>query len=350
MKILHTADLHLQEKNPETMKTLELILTLAKNQNVDLLTIAGDLFDSPQDAENLRTRIRRLFSNLDFPIIAIPGNHDERVFKGNLDFGTNFYALINKPVECYTLDIDKNVNIVGIPFTSRVSDELLTELAKNRKTDALNILLLHCTLDISFSKDDFGEREKEYFEIDKSTLKALNYDFILAGHFHTKFDRRELSSNCTFVYPGSPVSITWKEIGERAIALLDTSTRSLSSFILEGSFCRDILNVKVFPDEESNIFGKIEDWVNRIESENGEFKIIINGYGKMDEISFSERLEKIRVNIEIENNYINVTKILEHPLYQRFQEEIQQSDSKIERESLEQVVIQAMGDVIRRED
>lgn len=350
MKILHTADLHLQEKNPETIKTLELILDLAKNQNVDLLTIAGDLFDSPQDAENLRTRIRRLFSNLDFSIIVIPGNHDERVFKGNLDFGTNFRALINKPVESYSLDTDKNVNIVGVPFTSRISNELLIELAKNRKTDALNILLLHCTLDISFSKDDFGEQETEYLEIDKSTLKALNYDFILAGHFHTKFDRRELSSNCTFVYPGSPISITWKEIGERTVALLDTSTRNLGSIILEGSFYRDILTVDTFPNKESAVFGKIEEWTNRVTSENGEFIIRINGFGTMDEISFRKRLENIPKDIEIENNYTNVSKIVEHPLYQRFQEEIQQNESKIERESLERVVIQAMRDVIRRED
>lgn len=249
MKILHTADVHLNEKKPESLRTLKLILEFAKTQNIEIITIGGDLFDSPEDADALRTRVRHIFSNIDFPVIAIPGNHDEDVFQRNLDFGTKFYALTTKPAERYTLSSYPKINIVGVPFTAHVSEELLFSLNNLHKPESINILLLHCTLDISFSEGDFGENERVYFEIDKLTLSALGYDYILAGHFHTKFDLRELGASCKFVYPGSPVSLTWKELGERSVAILNTETKTLESHSLESSYFRDILSVENLNDK-----------------------------------------------------------------------------------------------------
>ena len=343
MKILHSADLHLQEKNPETMKTLELLLELAKTHKVDLLTIAGDMFDSPQDADNLRIKVRNLFNDLDFSVLVIPGNHDERAFRGNLDFGNCFHALTNTPVECFSSEIDPNVNIVGIPFIPQITDELLLSLEENWQEDVVNILLIHCTLDISFTKDDFGENEYRYLEIDKSILKALNYDYVLAGHFHSRFDRRELSSSCTFIYPGSPVSLTWKEVGEREVALLNTETQKLESLTLNGSFYRDILSVEVVPDKEEVIIEEIEAWINKLEVENGDFIVQIDGFGNMEEQTFSDNLELIKANICIENNYRNITEIISHPLYQLFQDELENTDLTVESELIEKAVIKAMG-------
>lgn len=343
MKILHTADLHLQEKKPETIKSLELILELAKTHEVDLLTISGDMFDSPQDADNLRIKIRNLFNDLDFSVLAIPGNHDERVFRGNLDFGNCFHALTNTPVECVSIKNYPNVNIVGVPFIPQITDELLVALKENRKKDLVNILLIHCTLDISFSKDDFGENESRYLEVDKSTLCALNYDFVLSGHFHSRFDIRELSSSCTFIYPGSPVSLTWKEIGERKVAILDTDTQRLESLTLNGSFYRDVLSVEVVPDKEEDVLEEIDEWIHKLELENGDFTVQINGFGNMDEKTFSDKIKSFRERVVIENNYKNITEIISHPLYLLFQEELQNTELSLERESIEKAVIKAMG-------
>ena len=54
---------------------------------MDLLTLAGDIFDTVEDADALRPVLRSKFSNLDFEIIAIPGNHDIDAYSGNLNFG-----------------------------------------------------------------------------------------------------------------------------------------------------------------------------------------------------------------------------------------------------------------------
>ncbi|MEM3885440.1 MAG: metallophosphoesterase [Nitrososphaerota archaeon] len=87
MRFLHSSDLHLSERKSETIYALAEILNLSKDLYVDVLTLSGDIFDSPEDAEVLRPRLRRMFSGNNFKIIAIPGNHDFDVYRANLDFG-----------------------------------------------------------------------------------------------------------------------------------------------------------------------------------------------------------------------------------------------------------------------
>ncbi|MHA1448420.1 MAG: metallophosphoesterase family protein [Candidatus Hodarchaeales archaeon] len=347
MKILHTADIHLSERNPETLRSLELIIELAKKIGVDLLTIGGDLFDTYKDAEALRIEVRKCFSGLDFPVIAIPGNHDNKVFKKSLDFGTSFQALTVEPVEIYA-STDENINIIGVPFVDRVSDGLLSSLKDNRRDGAVNILILHCTLDIAFSSDDFGdEKEREYFSIDKATLNSLGYDFILAGHFHSRFDKRRLGPNCVFVYPGSPLSLSWKETGKRGVALLDTESKTIKHLSLESSYYRDVLAVDVTISRELEAIQKINGWIKDIKEDNGEFIVKINGFGEIGEIDFREKLETTGKNIMIENEYRDVTRVIDHPLYQLFIEELEHSSTSINRDLLKNRIIQAMGVLFR---
>jgi len=77
MKIIHTSDLHLNSKNPERVKALEAIISLGKSEDVDLVLVAGDLFDSNQEADRSRPALRDLLSSLPFKVLAIPGNHLE---------------------------------------------------------------------------------------------------------------------------------------------------------------------------------------------------------------------------------------------------------------------------------
>lgn len=86
MKILHTADWHLGKKLDrfsrleEQTNVLEEIIQIADKQNVDLVLIAGDLFDSfnpsIEATELFYKTIKRLTNNGKRPVIAIAGNHD----------------------------------------------------------------------------------------------------------------------------------------------------------------------------------------------------------------------------------------------------------------------------------
>ncbi|RLC75527.1 MAG: DNA repair exonuclease, partial [Chloroflexi bacterium] len=54
MRIVHTSDLHLGGKNPKSIDALKAVLRVAESQEAELLTLGGDIFDSPADANTLR--------------------------------------------------------------------------------------------------------------------------------------------------------------------------------------------------------------------------------------------------------------------------------------------------------
>lgn len=86
MKILHTADWHLGKRLDRFSRLEEQVLVLneiaeiADRENVDLVLIAGDLFDnfnpSVEAAELFYKTLKRLSLNGKRPVIAISGNHD----------------------------------------------------------------------------------------------------------------------------------------------------------------------------------------------------------------------------------------------------------------------------------
>lgn len=86
MKILHTADWHLGKKLDnfsrigEQIEVLEEIIEIADAQQVDLILIAGDLFDnfnpSTEAVELFYKTLKRLTNNAQRPVVAISGNHD----------------------------------------------------------------------------------------------------------------------------------------------------------------------------------------------------------------------------------------------------------------------------------
>ena len=86
MKILHTADWHLGKRLDrfsrleEQILVMDEIVQIADEQNVDLVLIAGDLFDnfnpSVEAIELFYKTLKRLSLNGKRPVIAISGNHD----------------------------------------------------------------------------------------------------------------------------------------------------------------------------------------------------------------------------------------------------------------------------------
>ncbi len=86
MKILHTADWHLGKRLDrfsrleEQILVLEEIVQIADEQKVDMVLVAGDLFDnfnpSVEATELFYKTLKRLSCNGKRPVIVIAGNHD----------------------------------------------------------------------------------------------------------------------------------------------------------------------------------------------------------------------------------------------------------------------------------
>lgn len=90
MKILHTADWHLGKRLDrfsrleEQILVMNEIIQIADEQKVDLILVAGDLFDnfnpSVEAVELFYKTLKRLSLNGKRPVIAISGNHDSPNF------------------------------------------------------------------------------------------------------------------------------------------------------------------------------------------------------------------------------------------------------------------------------
>jgi exonuclease SbcD len=87
MRILHTADWHLGkllkgiDRTPEVAKALEELLEIVRKERVDLVVVAGDLFDRPQvsvEAEEAAWHFFLGLHELGVPALVIAGNHDSR--------------------------------------------------------------------------------------------------------------------------------------------------------------------------------------------------------------------------------------------------------------------------------
>ena len=86
MKILHTADWHLGKRLDhfsrieEQKLVMQDIVDIADSQNVDIVIVAGDLFDtinpSTDAVELFYKTLKQLSKNGNRPVLAIAGNHD----------------------------------------------------------------------------------------------------------------------------------------------------------------------------------------------------------------------------------------------------------------------------------
>jgi exonuclease SbcD len=225
MKILHTADIHLTAYGDERWQALQGLIALGQEEGIAIFVVSGDLFDHGVNAEELRPALRALFSGTGFKICLIPGNHDRDAYAAGMYFGedTVILADIQKPF------VHNEVTIWGIPFAPTSRETFLHQLhgLAPRLTPATkHIVLYHGELlDAFFARSDFGEEgDERYMPARLSYFDGLPVDYVLAGHFHKRFDVRRLKQGGYFVYPGSPVSITKKETGQRRINLFELGT------------------------------------------------------------------------------------------------------------------------------
>lgn len=355
--ILHTADIHLQEQADERWQALEIILQTATQLKVDAVTIGGDLFDQNINAQNLRDKLRSLFSQQKFKIIILPGNHDLYSFESGLYFGDNVTILndINQQVQ-----LDEKTNISGIPFEPLTAGELFQKIQIiNDRLDPnqTNILLFHGELtDIFFSSADFGdEGKKRYLPLKLNLLQDTNFDYILAGHFHTKFHLKRLPNQRMkqggfFVYPGSPVSITSKEIGIRKVALVKPS-QTPQEITLKTSHYQP-LNLQLTPADDTNTLKSFEDKLKNLES-NAIGLCQVRGFFDQTKLKLTEEELKAKLNNllskynarmkEEDFSAKDIGSILNSGLYQAFNQELEKTKlNKNQQQALTEKLIKAL--------
>lgn len=351
MKILHTADIHLTDYGNERWKTLQKLIEIGKKERIDIFVVCGDLFDREFNAEMLRPKIREIFSNNGFKIILLPGNHDSESYKSGMYFGDDVTILnnLNEPFE------HKNLNIWGLPFEHIEGEEILYKLyslesALNK--EKRNILLYHGELlDAFFLRKDFGdEGERRYMPVKLSYFKDFAIDYVLAGHFHSKFDMWEFESGKYFVYSGSPISITKAEVGQRKANLFEVG-KPPKEHPLDTPHFEEVV-IKFDPFVEKNPLEMVKDQVQMIHPK-ARIILRIKGYVncqniKMDEPELVRQIRDICKGKPVEEyfEFSDIHIMLEDDLFRGFMKKLEQSDYDEEKKKhLCDIAIKAMMEV-----
>ena len=75
IRILHTSDIHIAGDDP-SMEGLRAVVAKALELDVDIVLVAGDLFDSSRVGDEAVALTLSELKRFGRPVVVIPGNHD----------------------------------------------------------------------------------------------------------------------------------------------------------------------------------------------------------------------------------------------------------------------------------
>lgn len=227
-RFIHTADLHLdsplrglssrqgtpvEELRGASRKALDRLIDLAVSERVDLVVIAGDIYDQDWKDYNTGLFFRSRMAKLQaagIPVYMISGNHDAAsIISRKLTLPANVQSFSSRSAETFVLD-SLPVAIHGMSFPNRAVEENLIPRYPAPIAGKFNIGLLHTSLAGAPGHDTYAPCSVE-------DLVAKGYDYWALGHVHQPAVVRKAP---WVVFPGNIQGRHVKESGARGCFLV----------------------------------------------------------------------------------------------------------------------------------
>jgi DNA repair exonuclease SbcCD nuclease subunit len=227
-RILHFADLHLDSsyagvgmavseasrRREELRASLRRIVDLALEQEVDALTVGGDLYEHDRVTLDTGRFIASQFGRLaPRPVLIAPGNHDRYVpdsMYRRMDWPDNVH--IFGSMEWGSAPIAGGVTVWGVGHNSpAVRENLLRDLRLERSPST--VALLHAS-----DASSVPEEKAAHCPFEARDAESCGAGFILLGHYHRMRVWPSGSPRCG--YPGSPEPLGFDEEGPHYVLLL----------------------------------------------------------------------------------------------------------------------------------
>lgn len=238
MKFIHAADLHidspmrgldsydgapLAQLRAATRKALISLVDLALNEKVDIVLLAGDIFDRElgdfRAALFFREQMIRL-AGAGILVFIIKGNHDaEGQISKRLPDVKGVHVFSSRSAEVIDLP-ELGVAVHGRSFPERMVSEDLIPSYQEPVANRFNIGLLHTSLTGRVGHDPYAPTGVE-------TLTAKNYDYFALGHIHTREVVRE--ANPRIVFSGNLQGRHVGETGSKGCELVVVKGNSVIS-------------------------------------------------------------------------------------------------------------------------
>jgi len=276
-RFIHTADIHLDSplkslamRNEAlaevvanaTRQVFVRIVDLCLTEQVHALLIAGDLYDGKQTsmktARFLVAQLRRL-DDANISVFIIRGNHDaESKITRELTFPDCVHVFsgkansfpISPPIDADVSPFERPVIIHGVSFKKPHAPESLLPLYKQHDPNALNIGMMHTSLDGASGHD-------LYAPCALNDLINHGFDYWALGHIHKRKVYEE--ETCTVVMPGIPQGRDIGESGEKSVTLVSIDDNGLLETEEHRLALAQFEQIEVALDD-------VEQWSNVIDS------------------------------------------------------------------------------------
>lgn len=225
IKILHCADLHFDTsfselphslaeiKKEELKETFSNIIDFGKKEKVNLIFIAGDLFDNLRVTKSTLDFIRRKLEEIkDIRVFIAAGNHDPFNKK-------SFYELIEWPENVHIfnniferVEIEQFGTVIyGASFhASYIKESMLRSFESEQEhKNLIKLMVLHGEVASS-------EGGNEYNPITIDDIEKCGVDYLALGHRHF-FSGIKRAGNTYYAYSGCPEGRGFDETGDKGI-------------------------------------------------------------------------------------------------------------------------------------
>jgi DNA repair protein SbcD/Mre11 len=301
-KILHAADIHLDsplhrlesypgapvsEIRSATRRALTNMIDLAINQQVDLVVIAGDLYDGDWNEfstglhfVNEATRLIRE----GIPLVVVRGNHDaQSVMTVSLPLPCNADgSSIMMDHDAVDQRIFEKLGIVvhGRSFPTKAVFDDLSLLYPAPIRSMFNLGLLHTSLTGADGHDNYSPCKPEQ-------LRDKGYDYWALGHIH---DRREChqAGEAPIVFSGNIQGRNIREVGAKGCVVISinddhkpTSTFHPLDVVRWQVFQHDITNDERRDDLMEAFVDWLPDQINGAEGRPLAVRVNLSGTSKL---------------------------------------------------------------------
>lgn len=267
MKIIHCADLHLDSamethlttqkaeiRRVEIQKTFEKMVEYAKENQVSVILIAGDLFDTATGRNRkIKERVLdviRCAPNIDF--LYLSGNHDadddfcdREKCPANLKFFEKDWTSYRYGRVCITGKEQCEADTASIDSLALREDEI-------------NIVALH-------GQAVSAKSSSRPQDIPLLALQHKGIDYLALGHLH-QYRRETLDERGVYCYSGCLEGRGFDECGEKGAVLLDVDESGVRSEFVPFAYrcCYDIRVDIGGAVREKEILNRIEEKISNI--------------------------------------------------------------------------------------
>ena len=230
IKILHTGDIHLDSpfsrldvRRAETRKNelraaFVTMMSWAKKNAVDIILIAGDLFDSEFVTRETVGLIVREARNSDAEIFIAAGNHDPlsdtSVYVKEGIFPPNVH--IFKSEELEKISVDRlGVDVYGYSFETNYMYENPIKDRHVEDETRLNILVGHA---------DCRSADSPYCPVNEEMVKAFGADYTAYAHLHNAPEPRKIG-NAAWAFCGCLEGRDFGECGPKGALMVEAEKK-----------------------------------------------------------------------------------------------------------------------------